>query len=180
MGLRMPKNLTTSELWLSSALFGGAAILSLLPLRLLFERNEFERAGATFTISSAFFWGAVAVIFMRGFWEIYYRHFYPSWMRTLAPLSLFLYAGFGFGLWWLSLRLHIPPLLTFVVLGGLEGVLEHLFAIYALGIFKKVPFLGDLKVVPIIIFSFLEYALYWSVVAWITLGVMHLLRIARS
>lgn len=175
----MPEKLTTSELWLSSLLFGGAAILSLLPLRLLFSSDKFERAGATITISSALLWGVAAVIFMRGYWEIYYRYFYPSWMRTFLPLSFLLYAGFGFGLWWLSYRLHFPPLLTFVVLGGVEGVLEHLFAIYALGILEKVPFLGDLKVVPIIIFSFFEYALYWSVVAWITLGAMHLMRIAR-
>ncbi len=176
----MPEKLTTSELWLSSVLFGGVAILSLLPLRLIFSSDKFERAGATLTLSSALFWGAAAVIFIRGFWERYYRYFYPSWMRTLAPLSFLLYAGFGFGLWWLSLRLHTPPIWTFVVLGGLQGVLEHLFAIYALGILEKVPFLGDLKVLPIVIFSFWEYWLYWSVVAWITLGLMQLLQVARS
>ena len=175
----MPEKLTPSEVWLSSLLFGVAAILCALPLCLLFNNEEFRQSGVEVTISSAFFWGAAAVLFMRGFWEIYYRHFYPSWMRNFAPVSLILYAGIGFGLWWLSIRFRFPYFLTFVALGGLQGVLEHLFAIYVLGVLEKVPFLRDLNVVPVVIFSFWEYVLYWSVVAWLAFGVIQLLRIAR-
>jgi hypothetical protein len=180
MGLSMPEKITTSELWLSTLLFGGAAILILMPLRVLYRSEEFERSGLAFTIASAIFWGATAMIFIRGFWDIYYQYFYPGWMRSLAPLSLLLYAGFGFGLWWLSLRLQIPPLLSFVALGGLQGILEHLFGIYALGILRKTPFLRDISVLPIVIFSFWEYVLYWGLVAWLTFGLMRLWRVVRA
>jgi hypothetical protein len=62
----------------------------------------------------------------------------------------------------------------FVVLGGLEGVAEHIFGIYALHILDKVPWLSGLPPMPLIIFSFFEYIVYWSLTAWLGLVLLKL------
>jgi hypothetical protein len=46
-----------------------------------------------------------------GFWELYYRHFYPAWARWLIPLNVLLYGAIGLGMWWLALRLPGPAVL---------------------------------------------------------------------
>jgi hypothetical protein len=57
---------------------------------------------------------------------------------------------------------------VFLLSGGAAGVLEHFFAMEGLGILKKVPMLHGLPPFPVLIFSFFEYAFYWSIVGWIS------------
>jgi hypothetical protein len=59
---------------------------------------------------------------------------------------------------------------VFLLLGGLEGILEHVFGIYGLHILDKVPWLQGTPPIPVIIFSFSEYIVYWAVVAWMAYG----------
>ena len=66
-------------------------------------------------------------------------------------------------------------MLWFALLGGLEGVLEHLFGFYLLDILQKVPFLQGLPPGPLLVFSFFEYVFYWSLTAWIGFGLAKLL-----
>lgn len=61
-------------------------------------------------------------------------------------------------------------MLWFVVLGGVEGIAEHVFGIYGLCILEKVPWLQGLALLPVLFFSFFEYVLYWTLVAWLALG----------
>jgi hypothetical protein len=53
-----------------------------------------------------------------------------------------------------------------VLLGGLEGVLEHVIGIYGLHILEKVPWLEDVSAFPVVAFSFFEYTFYWAIIAW--------------
>jgi len=175
MGDRISIRLTAQDLKLSTLIFGLLAIIITLPLHFIFEHDLFRIALLPITIASAVFWGIVSTIFIFRYWDLYYRYFYPSWMRPLAPLSLVLYSSFGLGLWWLSSRQSLPVIWTFAFLGGLQGVLEHALAIYGLRILDKVPLLHDLKPMPVLVFSFFEYAFYWSLVVWIALGITKLL-----
>jgi hypothetical protein len=121
------------------------------------------------------FWGIVAIIATFGFWDLYYSYFYPSWIRWLVPLDLLLYGAIGLGIWWLALRLPGPAVMWFALLGGVEGILEHVLGIYGLRILERVPWLQGLAPLPILIFSFFEYALYWTLVAWLGLGLTRLI-----
>ena len=96
-------------------------------------------------------------------------------MRSISPLNTLLYAAIGMGLWKLTITFENRLVLVFGVLGGLEGVAEHIFAIYGLHVLEKVPWLEGLKPVPVIIFSFFEYIAYWSAAAWLAFGFSHLL-----
>jgi hypothetical protein len=60
------------------------------------------------------------------------------------------------------------------VLGGVEGIVEHIIAIYGFRILDKVPFLQGLDTFPVLIFSFFEYMVYWTLVAWLALGIAKL------
>lgn len=175
MGDQSSIRLTSHDLKLSTLIFGILASITTIPLHFIFEDNIFRNALLPITIASAIFWGIVSTIFIFGYWDLYYCYFYPSWIRPLAPLSLILYSSFGLGLWWLTSRQSLPVIWMFTLLGGLQGVLEHALAIYGLRILVKVPLLQDLKPIPVLVFSFFEYAFYWSLVGWIALGITILL-----
>jgi hypothetical protein len=167
--------LTSRHVWLSAVLCGGVSFLLLVPLLLVFKDEAFHRSALPVAGSSALFWGVVAVVAILRFWELYYVYFYPRWVRWLVPLDLLLYGAIGLGLWWLALRLPGPVVLSFVLLGGLEGVTEHVVGILVLRILDQVPWLHGLTPLPILIFSFFEYVLYWTLVAWLAWGLAHLL-----
>jgi hypothetical protein len=161
--------------WLSTILFAGLGLALLVGLVLLFDRVAFQLAAKPLTLASAVFWGFVAFVALFAFWGLYYRYFYPGWVRWLAPLDVALYALLGMAMWWPARRLPGPSVLWFALLGGLEGVLEHLFGFYLLDILQKVPFLQGLHPGPLLVFSFFEYVFYWSLTAWIGFGFTKLL-----
>jgi hypothetical protein len=170
----MSEKLTTQDVWISTLIFGVMALVLLVPLYFIFTTETFQRALKHYTAASAIFWGVLAIVFMNRYWELYYQYLYPTWVRPLAPLSMVVYAAFGIGLWWLASRLEISPILGFSLLGGVQGMAEHLFAIYFLHILDKVPFLEGLQVFPVTVFSFFEYTLYWTLVGWLALGFVKL------
>jgi hypothetical protein len=175
MGDRNSITITAQDLKISTFIFGLLALIFTIPLHFVFEHNLFINALLPIVIASAIFWGIVSTIFIIGYWDLYYQHFYPSWIRPLAPLSFILYCSFGLGLWWLTSHQSLPVIWVFVFLGGMQGVLEHALAIYGLSILEKVPLLQGLKPVPVLVFSFFEYAFYWSLVGWIAIGISKLL-----
>lgn len=168
----MHLRLTAQDLGLATLLFGGAGLILLLPLLLLFRDPAFQRAALAVGVASALFWGALAIVAIFGFWELYYRHFYPAWARWLIPLNVLLYGAIGLGMWWLALRLPGPAVMCFVLLGGVEGIVEHLVGVYGFHILEKVDWLQGLSVLPVVVFSFFEYVLYWTLVAWLALGLV--------
>lgn len=173
----MDPRLTTQDVWLSTLIFTGLDVLILLPLVFVFRDEVFARASGTIGASSAVFWGVLATVAIFGFWKLYYQYIFPEWARWLAPLDALLYGAIGLGLWWLALHIPGPTVLWFVILGGIEGILEHVLGIYVLGILEKVPWLQGLPLFPILVFSFFEYIFYWSLVAWLAFGLTKVLRI---
>jgi hypothetical protein len=159
--------ITNRDVWGSTAAFAILGMLLLLPLLFLFQDSDFLRSPCALIAAAGIFWGLMSVIAFRMFWELYYRHFYPFWVRPLAPLNTFLYAGFGLAIWTIAMRVNTQPVLVFILLGGIEGVIEHILGVYGLRILKKVPVFSALDPIPVFIFSFFEYIVYWSIVAWL-------------
>ena len=166
-------SLTTREVWWSTVVFGLLGLAASIPLIWLFDLESFRTAGLAVGVASALFWALFGVTMIFHFWNLYYRHFYPPWVRYAAPLTVLLYAGLGMGMSWLASKLPGEMLLWFVLLGGVEGILEHVLGIFVLDIVNKVPFLRGLPSFPLIVFSFFEYILYWAIVGWIALGLAH-------
>jgi hypothetical protein len=163
--------LTSEMYWLSALVTALIDIGFVLLLALCIKPARFRQLNWALTGASTVLWGVFATACLWGFWDLYYRHFYPSWARWLAPLDALLYGAIALALWWLALRLPGNPTVNFCLLGGLESVLEHLLGIYGLGILDKVPILQGVSPASALVFAFFEYIFYWSIV----LGVAGLL-----
>jgi len=156
--------LTSETFWLGALVAAFIDIGLVLLLALCMKPARFRQLSWALTGTSAVLWGIFAIACLRGFWDLYYRYFYPGWMRWLAPLDTLLYGAIALALWWLALRLPGNPVVNFALLGGLESVLEHLLGIYGLGILDKVPILQGVNPASALVFAFFEYIFYWSVV----------------
>jgi hypothetical protein len=170
----MPPDLNLpSDLFWKSALF--AALIDLVLVLLLLWRikqTHFHELKWVLIGTAAMFWAIFGTALLWGFWDSYYRHFLPDSMRWLGVINAMLYGAIGFALWWLSLRLPGNPVAAFCLLGGAEGLLEHLWGIYGFGVLEKVPSLQNASAISVLVFSFFEYVLYWGIV----LGIAALLQ----
>jgi hypothetical protein len=170
--MTLPETKLTSEMfWLGALVAALVDMVLVLLLALCVKPVRFRQLTWALTGTSTVLWGIFAMACLWGFWDLYYRHFYPGWVRWLAPLDGLLYGAIAVALWWLALRLPGNPVVNFCLLGGLESVLEHLLGIYGLGILDKVPILQGVRPVPALVFAFFEYIFYWGIV----LGVAGLL-----
>ena len=165
---------TNKDIWGSTAVFAIIGFLLLLPLLFLYPDADFMQSPRAVIAASGIFWGFLSTIAFRAFWDLYYQHFYPSWVRSLAPLNFILYAAFGLVMWSLVNIFNTLPVLVFILLGGVEGVLEHLIGVYGLRVLEKVPVFNALDPAPVFIFSFFEYIVYWSIVAWLAVALTKL------
>jgi hypothetical protein len=163
--------LTSETFWLGALLAALIDVGFVLLLVLCIKPARFRQLTWTLTGTSAVLWGVFAAACLWDFWDLYYRYFYPGWMRWLAPLDALLYGAIGLALWWLALHLPGNPVMNFCLLGGVESVLEHLLGIYGLKILDKVPILQGVGPASALVFAFFEYIFYWSIV----LGVAALL-----
>jgi hypothetical protein len=168
--LYMDFKLANTDIWQSTLLFAGIGLVLSVPLQLLYREEAFHRSVLPMTIASAVFWGILATAALLAAWQLYYQYLYPTWVRWLAPGDALVYGLIGFVMWWLAIRIPGSHILWFLLLGGLEGILEHVFGIYGLHILGKVPWLQGATPFPVIIFSFFEYIVYWAVVAWMSHG----------
>jgi hypothetical protein len=163
----MEIKLSNQDIWVSTLIFLGLDIITLLPLLLLTKGRISIQIVRSIGIASAGLWGLFAIVAIFAFWELYYQYIYPSWVRWLTPLDILLYGVIGLGIWWLASRSPDLTILWFVLLGGVEGILEHLLGVYGFHILEKVPWLQGITPFPVIVFSFFEYIFYWTLVAWL-------------
>jgi len=138
--------------------------MGLLVLLLWRAKPEwFQRSGWLMAISSAIFWGIFAISLYQIFWDRYYSHFVPEYVRWLTPAAAIEYGLVGWLLWWIAKKLPGNPVLTFCLLGGLESIPEHLLGIYGFKILD-IPILQGMTPLSVLVFAFFEYILYWGAV----------------
>ncbi len=109
---------TNKDIWGSTAVFAIIGFLLLLPLLFLYPDADFMQSPRAVIAASGIFWGILSVVAFRAFWDLYYQHFYPSWVLPLAPLNIFTYAVFGLVMCFLATRFNTLPVLVFILLGG--------------------------------------------------------------
>jgi hypothetical protein len=128
----------------------------------------------TFALAAALFWAPLALILILTAWGFFYSHFTPGYYAYVAPLAaLVVYPLWSLGLRWAALRLPGHPVLSFCLLGGLQGVFEHVVAVERLHLLA-VPFLAETTPAGIYLLAYFEYALYWGLVLALALAVERL------
>ena len=136
--------------------------VSLLAWRL--RRDFFLRLKWPLAVAAALVWFGIWSWALGNFWETVYIYVFPAWGQTWIPFIALVVAGLvGLGLWTLAVRLKWHPVLSFCLLGGLLGILTHIWAVYR-GVVSKPPMLQGASPVAAVVFAFFEYMLYWCAI----------------
>ena len=98
------------------------------------------------------------------FWGTVYIYIFPAWARDwIPPVYGLVNAVIGLGLWKLAMWTKYPSI-VFCLLGGIWGILGHIWAVFQ-GLFTKPPMLQGASPVAAVLISFFEYVFYWCVIA---------------
>jgi hypothetical protein len=161
--------LTAPAFWYQCALVSAlVGLILLLPLTRLFPSASFRAARRDIGMGAAIFWLGFAALLTRLTWTGYYQFFYPAWMKWgLLAIALIVFPGLAFAFHWLACRLPGPALAWFCLFAGLESVGEHTIAWYTADLPTRVPMLADAPLIPILVFAFFEYIVYWAIALWI-------------
>lgn len=174
-----PLHLTSDIFWRSALVTGAVDVVWVLALTRLVKRSRFHQLRWVLALSAALFWSALGLVLVELFWQGFYEHFQPDWMRAGGILLVTVPMGLSLALLfhWLAERLPGHPMLTFCLLGGLQGLIEHLWGVYGLKI-MSIPILQGVEPLSVLAFALPEYMLYWSCVASLALVVMLLAQTA--
>jgi hypothetical protein len=158
-------HVTTQQVWGCTAvvlvLDGLLAILAILTV----SRDDLRRMHWILPLTAAFFFTLVWVSAMALAWDWFYSYIFPPWARYLLPAVFGIgYGLLALGMTWLCQRLPGIPALTWILLGGVEGLLSHLVAIYSLGAASKPPIMQGTDPMVVLIFAIFEKAFYWGLI----------------
>lgn len=129
----------------------------------LINREQFRSMSRLLAITSGLFYLVVWVTVLWWGWDWFYSYIFPEAARYILPFVFWIgYTLLGFGMSWLCLKLPGNPALTWCVLGGLEGLLSHIYAIYGLGAASKPPIMQGSDPWAVLIFAIFEKAFYWG------------------
>lgn len=110
------------------------------------------------------FWAALWTWVLGSFWDSVYSYIFPDWTRRLIPVAYgLLFAAVGLVMWWLALRLPGNPVVSLCLLGGLWGMITHLWAVY-LGIVDKPPMLQGVAPAAAVVVAVFEFMFYWCII----------------
>jgi hypothetical protein len=158
-------HLTTPLIWTCTCIVAVLdVVLTLLAWRLV-KREQFQQMRWLLGIAGGVFFLLVWISVLLWGWDWFYSYIFPGWARyVLPPLFGVIYTLLALGMGWLSLKLHGNPAITWCLLGGLEGLLSHLYAIYGLGAASKPPIMQGTNPFAVLIFAVFEKAFYWSLI----------------
>jgi hypothetical protein len=140
------------------------ALLILVAWRTI-RRDKFQQLRGRLAIFSGIFFLLVWISVLLWGWDWFYSYIFPGWARyVLPPLFGIGYTLLALGMSWLCLKLPGNPAVTWCVLGGVEGLLSHLYAIYGLGAASKPPIMQGTDPFAVLIFAVFEKAFYWSLI----------------
>jgi len=158
-------HLTSSTIWTCTGIFVILDLVLILLAHRLVSRESFRKLRALLVIVSGVFFLLVWMAVLWWGWDWFYRFIFPDWARfLLPPIFCMGYAILALGMSWLSLRLPGSPAVTWCLLGGVEGLLSHIYAIYGLGAASRPPIMQGTDPLAVLVFAVFEKAFYWSLI----------------
>ncbi len=165
MGPLQSTHLTTPIVWVCTA------VLVVMDISLgwlsgyAISRRQFRGITRKLIVASAIFFLLVWAGAMGWAWDWFYAYIFPPWARyALPPIFCLGYALLAWFMTWLSLKLRGNPAVMWNILGGVEGLLSHLFAIYGLGAVSRPPIMQGTDPLAVLIFAIFEKAFYSNVI----------------
>jgi hypothetical protein len=150
--------------WLGTFIFAliDAVYVPILAWRI--KATTFREIKWTLVAVTGVFWGVIWIWMMRDFWDPVYQYMFPIWSRwVIPPVYGVLFAGVGLFFWWLALRVSTNPVVVFCYLGGLLGMVTHLWAVH-LGIVDKPLVLQEVAPAAAVVVAVFEYMFYWCII----------------
>ena len=160
---------TTQILWKAALIFALIDIVFVFILRRRIRFEAFRQFKWTLVLTSGIFWCLLLGIVMSWiFWEPVYHYVFPHWARWLIPpvYGLF-FAVIGLFFWWIAMRFPRDPVLAWCLMGGLWGMITHIWAIYR-GILDKPPMLQGASPVATVIMPIFEFIFYYCMILILT------------
>jgi hypothetical protein len=162
----IPFPITSNFYWIS------ALIAALIDIPLVwYTRNKFKlgehihRYKGYIIVASGIFWASLTTFLIIVAGDFYYSHFLEvstSGQRFLMVIeSTALYSLLAWLFYSIALKTSFDLVWNFVVLGGLESLIEHMWGIYRLGILERVILFRDISAESVLAFSIPEYISYW-------------------
>jgi hypothetical protein len=166
--------LTSAAVWRLTLVVAGVDILLVLLIRRFISNSQYGRLPRWITACSFLFYAALWSFVLVWAWDWFYSYVFPLWMRYSGLAWGLAYGAMGLGMWWLSLRFRRRLLghsaANFCLLGGLEGLLTHLWAIFGAGAVSKPPIMHNVDPFTVLIFAIFEKAFYWILILLLAVG----------
>jgi hypothetical protein len=160
---------TSEMLWQGTLILAliDAGFVPLLAWRI--NPARFRQLKWALVATTAIFWSALWTWALANFWDSVHRYLFPDWARWLIPpVYGLLFAGVGLLFWWLTLRCSGNAVVGFCLLGGLWGMITHMWAVY-LGIVAKPPMLQGVDPVAAVVVAVFEFMFYWCIILSVAL-----------
>jgi hypothetical protein len=166
-------HLSSGVFWVSAGVVAGIDLLLVSALDRRVSGDLVRQLTWEIPVAGVLFWSA---LWWGVLWEPFYGYLFPPWVLGF-PLAL----GFPYGavaglLWWVTRRVRLNPVLGFCALGGIEGLLTHVYAVFGLGALTKPPMMHGVSAASVLTFAFSEKVLYWSLVLAVALVIRRLRR----
>jgi hypothetical protein len=158
-------HVTTSLIWTCTGIVAVMDVILTLLARRLVSRELFQQMRWLLVIAGGVFFLLVWIGVLWWGWDWFYSYIFPAWGRYLLPPMFGIgYTLIALGMGWLSLKLPGNSAVTWCILGGIEGLLSHIYAIYGLGSASKPPIMQGTDPFAVLIFAVFEIAFYWSLI----------------
>jgi hypothetical protein len=156
--------ITTETLWLGMIFFAAVDAVFIPILAWRINPATFRRIKWILVITAAIFWSSLWTWGLVTFWGSIYHYVFPAWAHWFIPPTFgLLYAGICLLFWWAALRLRGNAVANFCLLGGLWGMITHLFAV-SIGIVNKPPALQGAAPAAAVIIAIFEFMFYWCII----------------
>lgn len=155
---------TTLTLWTGTLLFAiiDAGYVPFLSWKI--KPAKFLRLKRTLVLTTAVFWCALWTWAVFYYWDSVYRYVFPDWARWLVPPAQGLLAvGVSLLMWRIAISSPGKSVLLFCILGGLWGMITHIFAVQR-GIVNKPPMMAGASPTAAVIVAIFEFIFYWCVI----------------
>jgi hypothetical protein len=155
---------TTHILWMSALIFAVIDLVFLLVLARRVKQERFRQMRGSLAIMTGCLWFAIWTGMSFFFWDPVYHYVFPIWARWLIPpVYAVCFAFLSCAFWWIATRMKSYSVIWFCLLGGMLGMLTHMWAI-ARGIINRPPMLQGISPIAVCIMPVFEFLFYYCMI----------------